>query len=178
MDSDYYTSGEKEFLLKVARQTLERFLGTGEKFEPQTVNRKLWESRGVFITLSHDDRLLGCMGNVEPIESLILAIRDNVIMAITGDSRFELAGAFDRVEIEISILSELKKNNVKNIKTGVGVLIKRGDNSATYLPSVWSSFRKKEHFLSSLCEKAGIVVDSLSDPETELWTYSTISFRK
>lgn len=178
MDHEYYTAGEKEFLLKIALKSLEKSLQSGEKFEPQTINKKLWEKRGVFVTLSLNGKLRGCVGNVEASESLIIAIRNNVLLAI-NDSRFEPLNIreLDLIEIEISILSDLIKTSVDNIKIGDGILVKRGDQSATYLPSVWKSLKDKDIFLGSLCEKAGLNKDAGDDPKTDFWVYHVTAFQ-
>ncbi|NCN07508.1 AmmeMemoRadiSam system protein A [Candidatus Falkowbacteria bacterium] len=178
MDSEYYTAGEKEFLLKIAYKSLEKFLMSGEKFEPQTINKKLWEKRGVFVTLNLDNKLHGCVGHIEPQESLILSVRDNTILAF-NDPRSQpfKIGDLDKVEIEISILSELEKVSIDQIKSGDGVLIRRGSNSATYLPNVWSSFKDKQEFLNSLCLKANIDSKPYDDGKIDFWTYKAIFFK-
>jgi hypothetical protein len=177
MDIDYYTAGEKEFLLKIARQTLERFLLAGEKFEPQTVNKKLWERNGVFVTLNKNGKLRGCMGSVEPKESLIISIRDNAL-SVANDPRFDPLGAneLDSIDIEISVLSEPQRVDLSGINSGDGVLVVKGDKSATYLPHVWKSFNTKNEFINSLYEKAGIN-SSVDDLEIEYWIYSAITFK-
>ncbi|MDO8668833.1 MAG: AmmeMemoRadiSam system protein A [Candidatus Buchananbacteria bacterium] len=178
MDNGYYTSGEKEFLLKIAIKSLEKFLLSGEKFEPQTINKKLWEKRGVFVTLYLDHKLRGCMGTVEPVESLILSVRNNALLAAL-DPRFKplKMDELKSIIIEISILSEPQKTDLNGINYGDGVLIKRGQNFATYLPSVWKQLNDKDKFLASLCEKAGLGIDAYHDPETDFFVYSAISFK-
>jgi len=102
---NYYTTGEREFLLKIARLSLERFLFAEEKYEPQTINKKLWEKRGVNVILSRGSQIIGDAGNVEPVESLILAIRDNALLAVNNPKYDRLeAGEVDNIKIEISIL--------------------------------------------------------------------------
>ena len=178
MDEEYYTAGEKEFLLKIAMKSLEKFLLSGEKFEPQTINKKLWEKKAVFVTLNLDNKLRGCMGNIEPIESLILSVRNNVLLA-ANDPRFNplKTNELKSIEIEISILSKLQLATVDSINYGDGVLVKRGNNFATYLPSVWKNLKEKNVFLSSLCEKAGLENDLCHDPETKFWIYRATSFK-
>lgn len=177
MDSGYYTAGEKEFLLKIARESLEKFLLAGAKFEPQTVNRKLWEKRGVFVTLNKDQKFRGSIGNLEPVEALILAISNNV-MAAALDAKFSQAeiSRLDLIEIEIAVLSALQKVNFENIKFGDGVLVKRGESQATYLPQVWKTLTDKNKFISSLCKKAGFDPSLGNDPITEFWIYKVIAF--
>lgn len=178
MDENYYTSGEKEFLLKIAIKSLEKFLLYGEKFEPQTINKKLWEKRGVFVTINLGSKLHGCMGSVEPTESLILAVRNNTLLAANDRRSSPLKiNELDSVKIEISILSELRKTAIDDINYGDGVLIKKDGHSATYLPSVWKNLKDKDIFLLSLAEKAGLDNKACSSKETEFWVYSVDSFK-
>lgn len=178
---DYLTRGEKEYLLKVARASLEKFVTEREIYEPQTVNAKLWEKRGVFVTLTNKGDLRGCVGCIEPVESLIVGIRDNIIVA-ARDSRFEPIerGELQDINIEISILSELEKTMFDEIEVGDGVIIKEGANSATYLPQVWSDFAKeaspKEEFFMSLSQKAGLDRNAYLDKGMEFYKYSVVRF--
>lgn len=178
MDNEYYTAGEKEFLLKIAKKSLEKFLLLGERFEPQTINKKLWEKRGVFVTLNLENKLRSCMGNIEPLDSLIMSVRNNVLLT-ANDSRFSplRINELGLIAIEISILSELKKTTIDGINYGDGVLIKKDNNFATYLPSVWKSFKDKDNFLFSLCEKAGLNKDACYNPKTDFWVYNVTSFK-
>ncbi|MFA6918557.1 MAG: AmmeMemoRadiSam system protein A [Patescibacteria group bacterium] len=181
MTEDYFTRGEKEFLLKIARTTLEKFVTEGERCEPQTVNSKLWEKMGVFVTLTKNGDLRGCIGYTEPIEPLMLAVRDNTISA-AKDSRFDPIerGELGDINIEISILSELERTAFDDIGTGDGVVIKSGLNGATYLPQVWADFAKamspKEEFIKSLCLKAGLEENAYLEEGIEFYKYSVIKF--
>jgi AmmeMemoRadiSam system protein A len=179
MDTDYYTTGEREFLLKIARKSLSENLLGGDKFEPQTVNRKMWEKHGVFVSIIRDGEASGCIGSLRPSESLILSVRDNVIKA-SVDSRSEPLsfGDLEDIEIEISILSELKSVKLSEIKVGDGILIELFDKSATYLPAVWDSLKNKDEFLASLCKKAGLEEGSYKDDEALFWTYEAITFKE
>ncbi len=179
MQNDYYTRGEKEFLLKIARATLEKYLTEKEKFEPQTLNQKLWEKRGVFVSLHKNGALRGCIGCLEPIESLILAVRDNAISAV-NDPRFSplTADELKDIVIEISILTEPVKCRLAEIKKGDGVVIKRGDNQATYLPQVWEDLPDREKFFNSLCLKAGVAGSAYQDSATEFSKYEAIVFKE
>lgn len=174
---NYYTRGEKEFLLKIARTTLEKHLLANERFEPQTVNQKLWEKRGVFVTLNKKGQLRGCIGFIEPVESLMLGVRDNVLSA-ARDPRFSpvTESELHDIEIEISILTEPQKVDFEEIKKGDGVIIKQGGASATYLPQVWDNISDNDEFFSSLCQKAGLDVKCYKDSATEFYKYEAIVF--
>ena len=177
IEDNYYTTGEKEFLLKIARKSLESYLLNGDHFEPQTVNKKLWEKYGVFVSLVMGDEVIGCVGSLKPHESLILSVRDNVIKAADDyRSRSLSFNDLQAVKIGISILSELEPVILEDIKSGDGILLKNGDKSSTYLPSVWNSLSDKDDFLSSLAKKAGLSDDDYKDKGTQFFKYSTIEF--
>jgi AmmeMemoRadiSam system protein A len=174
---DIYTRGEKEFLLKIARITLEKYLRDGERFQPHTINQKLWEKRGVFVTLKKLGQLRGCIGYLEPTEAIILAVRDNVISA-ARDPRF-LPLEFSELpemEIEISILTNPEQVDFKKIKKGDGVVLKRGASGATYLPQVWEDLPEPDIFFGTLCQKAGLDADCYKDKETKFLCYQAFVF--
>ncbi len=52
-----------------------------------------------------------------------------------------------------------------------GVIVKRGNKSATYLPQVWDEILDKHDFLSSLCLKAGLEPNDWQKAGTEIETY-------
>ncbi|MBI5765801.1 AmmeMemoRadiSam system protein A [Candidatus Falkowbacteria bacterium] len=179
MEEDYYTRGEKEFLLKVAYSALEQYVRHGEKFEPQTLNQKLWEKHGVFVSLHKNGRLRGCIGLLEGVESVILAVRDNAIAA-SCDPRFQPVEPSELLDIniEISILTEPEKIKFEDIKEGDGVIIKYGPYQATYLPQVWEEIKDRGLFFGSLCQKAGLDRKNYLDPKMEFFKYRAIVFNQ
>lgn len=175
--SDQITNGEKEYLLKIARATLVQRLVEGEVFEPQTTNQHLWQKRGVFVTLTKSGQLRGCIGYIEPIEPLIIAVRDNVLSA-ANDPRFMpvTAPELEKIKIEISILSVPEPVELKDIKKGDGVIIRKGVNNATYLPQVWKALPKKDEFFGTLCQKAGLEADCYKGKDLEFYRYQAEVF--
>jgi len=176
---DFLTNGEKEYLLKIARTTLEKKLISQEGFEPQTTNQRLWQKRGVFVTLTKAGKLRGCIGYIEPIEPLILAIRDNAISA-ASDPRFApvTASELKEIKIEISILSVPEPVQFKDVRKGDGVIIKKGTHSATYLPQVWLELPRSEIFFGTLCQKAGLSPDCYEDKNLEFYRYQADVFKE
>lgn len=177
--NEYFTRGEKEFLLKIGRTTLESLLLQGEKFEPQTVNQKLWEKRGVFVTLRRGRELRGCIGCLEPGESVLLAVRDNALAA-ARDPRFPPleASELPKIKIEISLLTKPQKVGFEEIRKGDGVVLKSGEKSATYLPQVWEDLPNPEEFFTTLCQKAGLPGNCYLSPETEFFRYEAMVFKE
>lgn len=175
--SEYYTRGEKEYLLKIARQTLEKFVMEREKLEPQTVNQKMWEKRGVFITLRKGKQLRGCVGVIEPLDSVLLAVRDNTIAA-SRDTRFlpVLPEELQNINIEISILSKPEVIKFSEINKGDGVVLEYKEKKATFLPQVWNDLSDKDKFMNALCIKAGLDGNHYKNDKAEFKCYKTIVF--
>jgi AmmeMemoRadiSam system protein A len=171
------TNGEREYLLKIARLTLEKHLSDGEVFEPQIGNQRLWLKRGAFVTLKKAGQLRGCIGYIEPLEALIIAVRDNAIAA-ANDPRFlpVTAAELGKIKIEISVLTVPEEVKFKDIKKGDGVIIKKGINSATYLPQVWEDLPQKEVFFGTLCQKAGLEADCYKEPDMDFYRYQAEVF--
>ncbi|MCM8772339.1 MAG: AmmeMemoRadiSam system protein B [Candidatus Omnitrophica bacterium] len=176
------TEKQKRLLLKIARETLENYL-KGEKLPELKIDDPvLTEKRGVFVTLKKKGNLRGCIGYIEPIKPLYLAVREMAIHSATEDPRFNPV-SYDElkdIEIEISVLTVPKKvKSADEIVLGRdGVIVKRGFNQGVFLPQVaaetgWT----KEEFLSYLCShKAGLPPDAWKDPKTELYIFQAEVF--
>jgi len=183
-----YTQSEKDFLLKLARKTIEHFLATGEKLEPLDSDipfEKLKEKRAAFVTLTQDGNLRGCIGSLEPQIALCEEIIDKSLSAAFKDPRFSPLAREELVKtkIHISILTIPQPPSFKNYEELLekltpkkdGVILKKGFNTATYLPKVWEELPQKQEFLSSLCHKAGLSSDAWKQ-DIEVWLYQTIDF--
>ena len=71
-DTDRLTEQEGNYLLSVARKTIEKRLFHREdqvELEPG-LSSKFSEKRGTFVTLTIDKALRGCIGHIIPQESL------------------------------------------------------------------------------------------------------------
>lgn len=173
---------QKKKLLRIARQSIETYLKTGNRLELSETDPALTRETGAFVTLHEKGQLRGCIGSLVGSEPLYLTIRDMAVEAAVKDPRFapleaqELKG----IEIEISVLSPLERvPSADKIKLGEhGVLVRKGISSGVFLPQVatetgWS----KEEFLSYLCEhKAGLPADAWKDKSTELWVFTADIF--
>jgi AmmeMemoRadiSam system protein A len=180
----------KQFLLQLARETLEHHFHTGSKMqipEPKTLAKELTTKQSSFVTLhKKDGSLRGCVGHTEAIQPLYLGVIDNVLAAGFGDRRFVVLGhnELPEIYIEISVLSEAKVINytsssdlLRQIGKGKdGVSVKNKTNFATYLPQVWDMFSSKAEFLSSLCEKAGLPADEWKQGSLQILTYQAEVF--
>jgi uncharacterized protein (TIGR00296 family) len=79
---------EGKFLVKLARQTIEGYLRTWKKPHAPKVGAKLKGRRGVFVTLTKDGELRGCIGHPLPTMLLVEAVIDAAISSATRDPRF------------------------------------------------------------------------------------------
>jgi len=178
---DEHTEAEKKELLAVARTTIETYLKTGKTYQPKSDNPKFKEKRGVFVTLTESKQLRGCIGYIEPIKPLILAVRDNAIAAAVHDSRFMPLNQseLNDIKIEISILTLPQTDTVENIIKGKkGAILEKDGYGATYLPQVWEDLADSKVFFSTLCVKGGLSSDCYLDPSVKVSSYEAIVFHE
>lgn len=189
-DTDQLTEEEGRYLLSVARKTIEQKISNLEdqvEFDSFDSN-KFSEKRGTFVTLTIDDGLRGCIGNIIPQESLLDGVKANAINAAFRDPRFRpLSGKeWEKVKIEISILTDPKpldysnrKDLLDKMRQGTdGVILKKGYNQSTFLPQVWEQLPDKEEFLTHLCLKAGLDGNEWEKEKLEVLTYQVQAFEE
>ncbi len=180
--SDMLNDEQRKRLLRIARESITSYLRDGKKKRFEETDAALSLPLGTFVTIHEGGQLRGCIGNMAAAGPLYRSVADLAITAATADPRFKpvTSGELDKIDIEISVLSPLKKvAGADDIKIpGHGVLVRQGISSGVYLPQVatesgWS----KEEFLTSLCEsKAGIDPNAWQDPETELYVFTAEVF--
>jgi AmmeMemoRadiSam system protein A len=132
----------------------------------------------VFVTLWLDGELQGCIGSIEPRETLLEAVRRLARDSAFDDPRGITLNPSDlaRLKIEISILSPfLRAPGTDAIEMGKhGVLLSKGSRRGLFLPDVWEHFSRKEDFLDALCEqKMGLPRRSWQDSGMVFQTFTT-----
>ena len=177
-------------LVRLARQTIAEKLGKPSiKADPEDLEDTAFQDRrGTFVTLTIDKHLRGCIGNLDPGESILAGIKRNAINAAFHDPRFPplKAAELDRVDIEVSILSEPypleyrdSKDLLAKLRVNVdGVILRKGSASATFLPQVWAQLPRPEEFLSHLCMKAGLSADTWKKNHPEILIYQVQYFEE
>jgi AmmeMemoRadiSam system protein A len=119
------------------------------------------------VTIYSSGELRGCIGTIEPVDTLYNSIVENAISAATRDYRFSPVREkeLSNLNYEISVLSppvlfepESSEELFRGIN-GKGLIIKKDFRSAVYLPQVWEHFSEENDFLKSLCQKAGLHPD-------------------
>ncbi len=186
------TDQQGEFLLKFARTVISRKLNINteldKKLDTKTKNNNLYEKRGTFVTLHKDGNLRGCIGTLEPNESIIDGIKDNAINAAFKDPRFSPVkkNEINNIDLEISILTIPEKLDyfdtddlLAKLKPFIhGVIIQNKHNKATFLPQVWDQLPDKKEFLSHICTKAGLPSNEWQKGELEVMTYQVQYFKE
>ena len=132
---------------------------------------------GVFVTLRLDGQLRGCIGRFVSDESLHATIREMAKSAAFSDPRFPSLSRKEapRVDIEVSVLSPLKKIvSIDEFNLGRdGIYMIKGSRHGTFLPQVAAETGwDREEFLGHCArDKAGIGWEGWKD--AELYTYQT-----
>jgi len=166
-------------LLKLAREAIQTSLENKELVVSEQIKKQFSKKLACFVTLTENNDLRGCIGSLEARQELWKDVIENSRNAAFSDPRFAqlTREELKKVQIEVSVLSSLKKINYKSEEElkkkiiGKGVLIKKGFYSATYLPQVWEQLEDFEEFISSLCEKAGLSYDSWKNLDLEIQVY-------
>ena len=187
-EKELLTSEEQDFLLELARETIEIYLSTGKKpeIDDNKLSPALKKVQGCFTTLNKNRNLRGCIGHISPQEELYKCVIDNAISAAANDRRFKPV-TYDElkdIEIEISVLTvpeRLEFSSGDDLKSKLrplvdGVVLKKGFYQSTYLPHVWEQIPDKGQFLSNLCSKGGMGAECWKDNSTEVYTYQAFVF--
>ncbi len=178
---------QKKFLIDLAYSSIKKFLENSEKLyiDENKLKDDFKEKRATFVTLKKNGHLRGCIGMLYAVKPLYLDIIDNALSAAFQDPRFMPLSKdeFKNIDVEISILSPMKKLDYKDsddliakLDKKFGLAIKKGRFSATFLPQVWEELTEKEDFMSHLCMKAGMSPDEWKKGKLEVFIYEVEKF--
>lgn len=175
-------SGDKKYLLMLARETISEYLksGTLPSVDIANLSPTLKTHCGAFVTLNKEHTLRGCIGRFDAIQPLWHVVQSMAVAAATQDYRFSKVkpDEMSRLKIEISVLTPLKRiRSVDEFILGKhGIYIKKGNSSGTFLPQVatqtgWT----RDEFLGHCAQdKAGL--DWNGWKTAELYTYEALIF--
>ncbi|MCP4188514.1 MAG: AmmeMemoRadiSam system protein A [Gammaproteobacteria bacterium] len=178
---------EKKQLLDIARRSIESGVngGLALKIDRNQIDKKLTIESASFVTLTQNDQLRGCMGNLQASEALAQSVANTAYNAAFRDPRFPslTADELNQTSIDISILSPMEPMSVSSradlltqLQAGNdGLMIEDGLRRSTFLPKVWESLQDPEEFISHLMIKAGLPADHWSDT-IQVYRYHTLSF--
>lgn len=173
------SSAEKQHLLQVARHAIAKRLGATTRFAyDKPAPQPIPGTEGVFVTLTKDEELRGCIGCFSSKGDLSLTVARLAVQAASEDPRFPPLSAeeFLAVRIEISLLSKPVERELDGLvamfPSKPGVTIRKHYSSATFLPQVWDELPDPEDFMGHLCRKAGLSADAWKDPGMHYETYT------
>jgi MEMO1 family protein len=186
-----FTLSDKKALLKIARNTIDQYIRYNKTpgIDATGFSASMNVHSGAFVTLKENGELRGCVGRFISDEPVYKVVQEMAIASSTEDTRFPRVEPkeIDKLEIEISVLSPMKKiHSIDEIELGKdGIYIKKGYLSGTFLPQVavetgWT----KEEFLGHCArDKAGLGWDGWKDAEifiyqAEVFSEKEISGRK
>lgn len=175
-----YSEEDGEKLLKLARDVIASEFDSETKIEILK-EKQFRQARGVFVTLTENGDLRGCIGLPYPTKALRDAVVEAAKSAAFSDPRFPSLGKeeFEKVKIEISILTNPEEvTEIKNIKIGEdGLICKFLGYSGLLLPQVAREYKwNKIQFLENLCRKAGLPNSAWQDKNFKLWKFQAQIF--
>ena len=179
-----------KYLVEFARKTIETYLVDRKILDvPDDITPNLKEDRGVFVTLTREGELRGCIGYPEPIMPLINALIDASISAATKDPRFNplTPDELDKVRVEVSVLTKPTIIEVENpteyqqkINVGQdGLIIEMGPYRGLLLPQVATEWKwNATEFLSNTCMKAGLSQECWLSPDAKIYKFASQIFKE
>ncbi|MFQ5499795.1 MAG: AmmeMemoRadiSam system protein B [Candidatus Zixiibacteriota bacterium] len=168
-----------QLLHSIVHRSIQAYLDR-KNYEPPATD-SLSMRRGVFVTLSDDSGLRGCIGEIRSHDPLYLAVARLAVAAAFEDPRFDplTKEEFEKVECEISVLTPLERvHNFRDIRIGRdGLMIKLEHHSGLLLPQVASSRGwSVDEFLQQTCLKAGLPKNSYCQSDTQVYRFSAQVF--
>ncbi len=165
-----------QFLIDIAREAILSQLNRTPLHLIENPYPELEQVLGVFVTLSIQGKLRGCIGNIIGQYPLYLGVQNMALQAAFHDPRFPTLTQeeFDIVRIEISILSPLVPIHPHQVKVGThGLLLRYQGHSGVLLPQVpteqgWT----KDEYLSGLAQKAGVSVEAINHKDAQLFGFT------
>jgi hypothetical protein len=166
------TDIEGKTAVDLARKTIESFLEKGKITDISDVDLPpiFKELRGVFVTLTKNGMLRGCIGHPYPDSPLVSAIIDSAISAATRDPRFPPVKSLEMkdISVEVTVLTQPERIDEppekypELIEIGRhGLIVKKGYYQGLLLPQVApeNDFDQID-FLNNTCLKAGLSPDA------------------
>jgi AmmeMemoRadiSam system protein A len=175
------STADKKELLRIARETISATLNGKPTPPVRSRSETLNQLCGAFVTLHLLGELRGCIGYIEPRYSLLETVGEVAQKAALEDPRFPplTTKELEHVEIEISVLSPLKKvSDVNEIVVGThGLVIDAGYTRGLLLPQVATEWEwGREQFLSQTCRKAGLPADAWKQKKVTIYSFTSAVF--
>jgi len=176
------TGKEKSELVSLAQNAVRSHMAQKPVPAALSADTKFNLPAAVFVTITRNGALRGCMGATEPRGTLLNSVQYFAQAAAFMDGRFEPVTETELPELryEISILSPPEPvRSFNDIQPKInGVIVERDGHSGLFLPQVWEQLPVKSEFMSELCsQKANLDRDCWKDPKTKLYVFTVYSFK-
>lgn len=167
-------------LIEIARKKLEAYFDGKDFVLDEETKKKYHEEKACFVTLTKQGELRGCVGSLQAHLPLWKDVIDNVVNAAFNDTRFHPLEKkeLNKIEIEISVLTKPERlffenidDLLKKVDNKMGIILKKGFLSATFLPQVWEQIPFKQKFFEQLSLKAGLSKDAWKEKGVEVSFY-------
>lgn len=182
------SEADRRLLLRLAREAIAAHVGlpresTLESTIESAIRRPpsgiLARPGGAFVTLHERGDLRGCIGHIEPTESLGRVV-PRCAVAACNDPRFPpvVPAEFAEIDVEISLLGPLEPIcGPPDIVIGRdGLVVERGWQRGLLLPQVATEWKwDAEAFLAHTCQKAGLPRDAWRQG-AKLWRFEAEVF--
>lgn len=190
MGENKLSSGDRTYLLKLARESITRAVARKPlpEIDLPSLSVELQQAGASFVTLTIHGRLRGCIGALEAYQPLVEDVREHAVSAALEDYRFPpvLPAEVPTLHIEISRLTnphplEYSDSDdlLQKLRPGVdGIILRDGARRATFLPQVWEQVPEKEEFLTHLCMKMGAAGDLWRSKKLGVQTYQVEEFQE
>ncbi len=176
-------------LLNLARDSIKLFFDDKDVKVKDEVMKKFSEKQGVFVTITIEGNLRGCIGYPEAVYPLWEAVLNAARSAAFSDPRFGALTKeeFKNIDIEITVLTvpeliEVSKSEeyLDKIKIGEdGLIIRSSRGSGLLLPQVATEYNwDSKQFLEHTCEKAGLGKDSWKEKSILVYKFQGQIFKE
>jgi uncharacterized protein len=184
------TFEEQKILLRLAREAMERGV-KGEEvpaLDQSSLPPSLREDGSSFITLIAQGQLRGCIGSLDPYQSLAEDVREHAVAAALNDPRFPAVreDELNGIRVEVSRLTcpiPLEYKDANDLLSKLhpyvdGVILRDAFHRVTFLPQVWEKIPDPAEFLNNLCYKMGVKHDLWRSKHFEVLTYQVEEFHE
>jgi len=190
MPEQHLSASERTYLLILARQTIINACNNQPlpEIDQDQLTPILRQEGASFVTLTIDGYLRGCVGALEPYQSLAEDVREHAMAAAYQDYRFPpiTTAEIKDIQIEISYLTRPEILNyappsdlLALLRPNIdGVVLRDGMRRATFLPQVWEKIPDPQDFLEQLCMKMGSAPDLWCRKKIEVFTYQVEEFHE
>ena len=175
-----FTDEERHQILTLVRRAISEYVLHQREIDPPKDDH-LSLPQGVFVTLTIDGDLRGCIGFPDPKFPLGAGLVKSAIYAATQDPRFPPLSETEvsQVEIEVSVLSPARQiSDPSEIVVGKhGLILTMANSRGLLLPQVpvehhWDL----DEYLKSICRKAGLREGAWKDPRAKLEVFTAEVF--